>query len=116
LRTVEREGGDALPWRRVESGFERCVTRITRCMTPARAVGVERDVGPVGVVERYRGAFDLDCVGLIRDEPLVPDVARECATILTHELFAPRRGHQPVVPVVLRLPIGERLARRVGAV
>ena len=113
---MQRQRRHALLRRRVELRLELAVMGIRSGMAPAHAVGVQYDVRPIRIVERNSGALEFLSVRLIRDEPLVPDVASECAAVFAHCFLAPRRRHQPVIPIVLRLPITQRLIGRVGSI
>ena len=113
---MQRQRGHPLLRHGIEAGFELGIPGIALCVAPARAIRVQRDVCPIRIFERDRRALELGVVRLVRDEPFIPDVAGEGAPVFAHKPLASLRGHQPVIPVVLRLAIAQDLAGVIRAV
>src|SRR5258706_16062322 len=66
---VQRERGHALVRRRIEARLERSIARIAGGVTPARAIRMQRYVGPIRIIEGGRRTLELRVAGLVRDEP-----------------------------------------------
>lgn len=115
-RSMQHQCGNRQDRRRIQAGFVRRVRGVAGRKAPSMSIGVQYNAGPVGVVERSCCLIVVLFGVPVGGRPRVPHHAGKTSPILLDGMLPSRRGHEPVVPVVARLYVGERLLRIVRAI